>query len=183
MECRAPSLKSRQYNTGRFPAPAIWTRAAWRTLHRGPHQDGDPPRGRRRPEAETVAYLLTWFWASFHFYNIYPLETSIFRSDTVATAGRVFRARTRLSFMRAIGAGRSSPTVRFSPCSPGFTYGSACSNAISRPRPILARRCGRRTTTTIRRCTSSPRPRARQSRRPSGWSTTTLTPHIRRRRR
>jgi hypothetical protein len=28
VECRAPSLKSRQYNTGRFPAPAICTRAA-----------------------------------------------------------------------------------------------------------------------------------------------------------
>jgi hypothetical protein len=27
VECRAPSLKSRQYNTGRFPAPAICTRA------------------------------------------------------------------------------------------------------------------------------------------------------------
>ena len=27
MECRAPSLKSRQHNTGRFPAPAICTRA------------------------------------------------------------------------------------------------------------------------------------------------------------
>ena len=26
-ECRAPSLKSRQHNTGRFPAPAICTRA------------------------------------------------------------------------------------------------------------------------------------------------------------
>src|ERR1700719_48377 len=29
VECRAPSLKSRQYNTGRFPAPAICTRARW----------------------------------------------------------------------------------------------------------------------------------------------------------
>ena len=28
VECRAPSLKSRQHNTGRFPAPAICTRAA-----------------------------------------------------------------------------------------------------------------------------------------------------------
>jgi hypothetical protein len=46
-------------------------RLAWRTLHRGPYQVGDPPRGRRRPEADTVAYLLTWFWASFHFYNVY----------------------------------------------------------------------------------------------------------------
>ena len=27
VECRAPSLKSRQHNTGRFPAPAICTRA------------------------------------------------------------------------------------------------------------------------------------------------------------
>jgi hypothetical protein len=85
------------------------------------------------PRPDTVAYLLTWFWASFHFYNIYPLETGIFRSDTVATAGRVFRARTRFSFMRATRAGRSSPTARFSPCSPGFTYGSVGSNAIPRP--------------------------------------------------
>jgi hypothetical protein len=58
------------------------------------------------PRPDTVAYLLTWFRASFHFYNIYPLETGIFRSDTVATAGRVFRARTRFSFMRATGAGQ-----------------------------------------------------------------------------
>ena len=32
VECRPPSLKSRQYNTGRFPAPAICTRAVLRTL-------------------------------------------------------------------------------------------------------------------------------------------------------
>src|SRR5580693_6257984 len=35
VECRAPSLKSRQYNTGRFPARAICTRAVTSASH--PH--------------------------------------------------------------------------------------------------------------------------------------------------
>jgi hypothetical protein len=49
VECRAPSLKSRQYNAGRFPAPAICTRA----LPICRHLDGVPagpalnPSGRR----------------------------------------------------------------------------------------------------------------------------------------
>ena len=41
VECRAPSLKSRQHNTGRFPAPAICTRAL------SPPCRGPPTRGRR----------------------------------------------------------------------------------------------------------------------------------------
>jgi hypothetical protein len=37
VECRAPSLKSRHYNTGRFPAPAICTRALQITVADGKH--------------------------------------------------------------------------------------------------------------------------------------------------
>jgi hypothetical protein len=55
-------------------------RLAWRTYYTPEHIKtvirGAVAGG---PRPDTVAYLLTWFWASFHFYNICPLETGIIR--------------------------------------------------------------------------------------------------------
>jgi radical SAM superfamily enzyme YgiQ (UPF0313 family) len=55
-------------------------RLAWRTYYTEDHIKTVVRRAvAGGPRPDTVAYLLTWFWASFHFYNIYPLETGIIR--------------------------------------------------------------------------------------------------------
>ena len=55
-------------------------RLAWRTYYTEDHIKTVIRRAvAGGPRPDTVAYLLTWFWASFHFYNIYPLETGIIR--------------------------------------------------------------------------------------------------------
>ena len=55
-------------------------RLAWRTYYTPEHIKTVIRRAvAGGPRPDTVAYLLTWFWASFHFYNIYPLETGIIR--------------------------------------------------------------------------------------------------------
>jgi radical SAM superfamily enzyme YgiQ (UPF0313 family) len=55
-------------------------RLAWRTYYTPEHIKTVIRRAAAGgPRPDTVAYLLTWFWASFHFYNIYPLETGIVR--------------------------------------------------------------------------------------------------------
>ncbi len=55
-------------------------RLAWRTYFTEDHIKTVIRRAvAGGPRPDTVAYLLTWFWASFHFYNIYPLETGIIR--------------------------------------------------------------------------------------------------------
>ena len=55
-------------------------RLAWRTYYTPEHIKTVIRRAvAGGPRPDTVAYLLTWFWASFHFYNIYPLETGMIR--------------------------------------------------------------------------------------------------------
>ena len=55
-------------------------RLAWRTYYTQDHIKTVIRRAvAGGPRPDTVAYLLTWFWASFHFYNIYPLETGMIR--------------------------------------------------------------------------------------------------------
>jgi hypothetical protein len=55
-------------------------RLAWRTYYTEDHIKTVIRRAvAGGPRPDTVAYLLTWFWASFHFYNIYPLESGIIR--------------------------------------------------------------------------------------------------------
>ena len=55
-------------------------RLAWRTYYTEDHIKTVIRRAvAGGPRPDTVAYLLTWFWASFHFYNIYPLETGMIR--------------------------------------------------------------------------------------------------------
>ena len=55
-------------------------RLAWRTYYTPDHIKTVIRRAvAGGPRPDTVAYLLTWFWASFHFYNIYPLETGMIR--------------------------------------------------------------------------------------------------------
>ena len=55
-------------------------RLAWRTYYTEDHIRTVIRRAvAGGPRPDTVAYLLTWFWATFRFYNIYPLETGIIR--------------------------------------------------------------------------------------------------------
>ena len=83
-------------------------RLAWRTYYTPEHIKTVIRRAvAGGPRPDTVAYLLTWFWASFHFYNIYPLETGMIRAAPVATGDRECRSRTRSHSTRATGAGRS----------------------------------------------------------------------------
>ena len=58
-------------------------RQAWRTYYTDDHIKTVIRRAvAGGPRPDTVAYLLTWFWASFHFYHIYPLESGIIRRRT-----------------------------------------------------------------------------------------------------
>jgi len=55
-------------------------RLAWRTYYTEDHIRTVIRRAiAGGPRPDTVAYLLTWFWASFTFYHIYPLESGIIR--------------------------------------------------------------------------------------------------------
>ncbi len=55
-------------------------RQAWRTYYTEDHIKTVIRRAAAGgPRVETVAYLLVWFWASWEFYNIYPLESGLIR--------------------------------------------------------------------------------------------------------
>ena len=55
-------------------------RQAWRTYYTEDHIKTVIRRAAAGgPRADTVAYLLVWFWASWEFYNIYPLESGLIR--------------------------------------------------------------------------------------------------------
>src|SRR5260370_18833799 len=55
-------------------------RQAWRTYYAEDHIKTVIRRAvAGGPRPDTVAYLLPWFWVSFEFYNIYPLESGIIR--------------------------------------------------------------------------------------------------------
>ena len=145
-------------------------RLAWRTYYTPDHIETVIRRAvAGGPRPDTVAYLLTWFWASFHFYNIYPLEIrASCAAGIAATEGPACRSRTRWSSTRAIGAARSSPTQRSRGCSPGSISWCAASSAIRTRRATPTPRCNRRRRTSIRsRCSSSPTRHARRGRRRS----------------
>ena len=55
-------------------------RQAWRTYYTEDHIKTVIRRAAAGgPRVDTVAYLLVWFWASWEFYNIYPLESGLVR--------------------------------------------------------------------------------------------------------
>ena len=55
-------------------------RLAWRTYYTEDHIKTVIRRAAAGgPRVDTVAYLLVWFWASWEFYNIYPLEFGLVR--------------------------------------------------------------------------------------------------------
>ena len=55
-------------------------RLAWRTYYTEDHIKTVIRRAAAGgPRPDTVAYLLVWFWASWEFYNIYPLESGFIR--------------------------------------------------------------------------------------------------------
>jgi len=55
-------------------------RQAWRTYYTKDHIKTVIRRAAAGgPRPDTVAYLMVWFWASWEFYNIYPLESGIIR--------------------------------------------------------------------------------------------------------
>ena len=84
-------------------------RLAWRTYYTPEHIKTVIRRAvAGGPRPDTVAYLLTWFWASFHFYNIYPLETGIDPSPLPARpqAGHAAREPARLLHAPLGRAGR-----------------------------------------------------------------------------
>jgi radical SAM superfamily enzyme YgiQ (UPF0313 family) len=55
-------------------------RQAWRTYYTEDHIKTVIRRAAAGgPRADTVAYLMVWFWASWEFYNIYPLESGFIR--------------------------------------------------------------------------------------------------------
>ena len=55
-------------------------RLAWRTYYTRDHITTVMRRAAAGgPRVDTVAYLMVWFWASWEFYNIYPLESGFLR--------------------------------------------------------------------------------------------------------
>ena len=148
-------------------------RLAWRTYYTKDHIKTVIRRAvAGGPRPDTVAYLLTWFWAASTSTISTRSKPAWSDDGTAATAGRGCRLRTRSSSTPATGAGRSSPTPKSWRCSPRSACGRAGSNAIRTPRTIPTRRSGSRTTTTIRRCTSSPRRRDKRVKRPNASSST-----------
>ncbi len=55
-------------------------RLAWKTYYTEDHVKTVIRRAAAGgPRVDTVAYLMVWFWASWEFYNIYPLESGFIR--------------------------------------------------------------------------------------------------------
>ena len=55
-------------------------RLAWKTYYTEDHIKTVIRRAAAGgPRVDTVAYLMVWFWASWEFYNIYPLESGLIR--------------------------------------------------------------------------------------------------------
>ena len=132
-------------------------RLAWRTYYTPEHIKTVIRRAvAGGPRPDTVAYLLTWFWASFHFYNIYPLETGMIRRRYRRDRRPGMLLENPFLFYARHWGGQVVTYGRILAMFAKIHCGRAGSSAIPRPKTIPTRRSGPPTTTTIRRCTSSP---------------------------
>ena len=144
-------------------------RLAWRTYYTEDHIKTVIRRAvAGGPRPDTVAYLLTWFWASFHFYNIYPLETGMIRRRYRRDRRPGLPLENPLLFYARHWGGQ---VVTYGQ-DPGDVRQDPPVDAQARARPErqeLHRRgaADNSTTTSIRKCTSSPRRRGRPARRRS----------------
>ena len=159
-------------------------RQAWRTYYTEDHIRTVIRRAAAGgPRADTVAYLLVWFWASWEFYNIYPLEFGPHPPQGPARPPAWHGDRERAHLLSALCRGprrqarqdprriRQDLLVR----AKGFTRSRGAQlhrrGADRTPPPISIRS----------RCTSSPNRPARRGPRRSGSRAATTPPRRRRR--
>ena len=134
---RSQQVRPEPLRHGPSARVAEWERAyhaAWRSYYSPEHIKTVIRRAvAGGPRPDTVAYLLTWFWASFHFYNIYPLETGMIRRRYRRDRRPGMRPREPARLLHPpLGPARSSPMAGSWRCSPRFTYGRAGSTRSQR---------------------------------------------------
>ncbi len=130
-------------------------RLAWRTYYTPEHIKTVIRRAvAGGPRPDTVAYLLTWFWASFHFYNIYPLETGMIRRRYRRDRRPGMPLENPLLFYARHWGGQVVTYGRILAMFAKIHLWTRRLERDPKPRTTPTRRSGPRTTTIIRKCTS-----------------------------